>query len=90
MLLAADNGLMGREAGLAKVEFQGAGISHHSPLVKAGQIFELKSVITILLRAMVHTIAILTAVARIIAFRNHCSYFFSKFTHIFKSPKASS
>ncbi|CAE7739539.1 Upf1, partial [Symbiodinium pilosum] len=34
VLLAADNGLMGREAGLAKVEFQGAGISHHSPLVK--------------------------------------------------------
>ncbi|CAE7359252.1 Upf1 [Symbiodinium sp. CCMP2456] len=34
LVLAADNGLMGREAGLAAVEFQGAGISHHSPLVK--------------------------------------------------------
>eukprot|EP00434_Breviolum_minutum_P001487 symbB.v1.2.001311.t4/scaffold57.1/size370615/20 len=34
VLLAVDNNLSGIEPGLAAVEFQGAGISHHSPLVK--------------------------------------------------------
>eukprot|EP00440_Ansanella_granifera_P027079 gb/GFBE01029411.1/.p1 GENE.gb/GFBE01029411.1/~~gb/GFBE01029411.1/.p1 ORF type:complete len:828 (+),score=188.72 gb/GFBE01029411.1/:1-2484(+) len=34
LILAADNNLMGTEAGIAAVEFNGAGISHHSPLVK--------------------------------------------------------
>lgn len=34
LLLAVDNGMSGVEPGLARVEFNGAGISHHSPLVK--------------------------------------------------------
>lgn len=34
VLLAVDNNLSGIEPGLSAVEFQGAGISHHSPLVK--------------------------------------------------------
>lgn len=37
VLLAVDNNLSGIEPGLAAVEFQGAGISHHSPLVKEHQ-----------------------------------------------------
>eukprot|EP00930_Biecheleria_cincta_P095342 TRINITY_DN87307_c0_g1_i1.p1 TRINITY_DN87307_c0_g1~~TRINITY_DN87307_c0_g1_i1.p1 ORF type:complete len:826 (+),score=134.18 TRINITY_DN87307_c0_g1_i1:117-2594(+) len=34
LVLAGDNGLIGQEAAIAAVEFNGAGISHHSPLVK--------------------------------------------------------
>eukprot|EP00931_Biecheleriopsis_adriatica_P115853 TRINITY_DN91605_c0_g1_i1.p1 TRINITY_DN91605_c0_g1~~TRINITY_DN91605_c0_g1_i1.p1 ORF type:complete len:823 (+),score=205.26 TRINITY_DN91605_c0_g1_i1:203-2671(+) len=34
LILAADNNLMGKEGAIAAVEFNGAGISHHSPLVK--------------------------------------------------------